>query len=345
MKVWMSHMRVRRSGRNIRGPIVVLGVIALSVFGGLAPLDVRTAAASGIGIAFTAEPPASAVAGSPLAGSVVVSIQNDGTTITSGTGSTDTITIGSSCAFSPSSSLSETATAGIATFPSVTIDTGPSCALTATDTTTPDDGLTAVSSPVVISAGLPSHLAFTVAPPPTEVTAGTALAPFTVSVEDEYDNVNAIGVDSSDVIDITSPCALTGTTTLSAESGAATFADVVPTVSGACPLTAIDATRSIADASTAIVSPTLPPAPLKATRVTRAVVVGKATELVIFGSGFFGRPRVIADTAGVKALVTRDTGKVLKVVVTVRSTARRGIHILTIVLPNGKRTSAHFNVI
>jgi hypothetical protein len=88
----------------------------------------------------------------------------------------------------------------------------------------------------------------------------------------------------------------------------------------------------------------MPPAPLKVTRVSRAAVVGKATALTIVGSGFYGRPRILTDAPSVKALVTRDTGTLLTVVVSARSTARRGIHAFTIVLPNGKRITVKVNV-
>jgi hypothetical protein len=338
----MSDISVRRSRwRNLRS-ILVSVAVTLFIPIGFAFLDARPAGASEIGIVFTGEPPASAVAGSSM--SVVVSIQNDYQTVTSGPGSTDDITIGSSCALSQSSSLTETAVKGVATFPSVTIDTGPSCTVIATDTTAPDEGLIAVSSSTALSPGPPSHLAFTVWPSPGEVTAGTAAAPFVVTVEDAYGNVETNGAGSSDVINITSPCALSGTVTLTADSGTATFRNVVPSVSGACPLTASDGTRSILAASSAITSPPIAPAPLRVIRVSRAAKIGKVTTLYIVGRGFYGRPRVLTDARSIKALVTRDTGNLLTVVVTAKSTTSRGIHVFTITLPNGKRTSVRVNV-
>jgi len=339
----MSGKFVRRNRRRSRVSILVSGSATLLAFSAFAFLDVGPAAASGISIVFTAEPPASTLAGSPL--SIAVSIQNDGETVTSGAGSKDAITIGSSCSLSQSSSLTETAAAGIATFPSVTIDTGPSCTLIATDLTMPDKGLVAVSSSTDISAGPPSHLAFTLWPSPAEATGGTAVAPLTVAVEDAYDNVDTSGAGSSDVINITSPCALSGTTTLSADSGVATYSNVVPSVSGACPMIATDSSRSITSVSSAIRSLPIPPLPLKVIRVSRAAVLGKASTLIVVGSGFYGRPRVLTDAASLKALVTRDTGTLLTVVVTAGSAARRGLHIFTIVLPDGNRISIHINVI
>jgi hypothetical protein len=340
MEVGMSRIPVKRAGRYIRASIAVL--VSVSAFS-VTLLDAGTAMASGIGITFTGEPPASAVAGLPV--TVAVSIQNDGQTITSGAGSKDVVTIGSSCALSQSSSLTETAAGGIAHFPSVTIETGSSCTLVATDTTTPHNGVIAVSSAIVVSPGPPSHLAFTVWPSPGEATAGTAVAPFTVAVEDVYDNVETTGVGSSDVITITSPCALSGTTTLSADSGIATFTDVVPSVSGACPLVATDGTRAIAAVSSAVLSLPLPSTPLKVVRVSRSVTVGTATTIAIVGRGFYGRPRVLTDATNITALVTQDKRTVLTVVVTAQSSARRGIHIFTIVLLNGKRTSVHVTVV
>jgi hypothetical protein len=84
---------------------------------------------------------------------------------------------------------------------------------------------------------------------------------------------------------------------------------------------------------------------LKVKRVSRAAIIGKATTLTIVGSGFYGRPRILTDAASLKALVTRDTGTSLTVVVTARSTASRGIHAFTILLPNGKRITVKVNVI
>jgi hypothetical protein len=82
----------------------------------------------------------------------------------------------------------------------------------------------------------------------------------------------------------------------------------------------------------------------KATRVAGAVWVGKRTTVTILGSGFFGRPRVISNVAGITARVTRDTGRSLTVVVTVRSGVTTGVHGFTIILANGKRASVKYNL-
>jgi hypothetical protein len=64
----------------------------------------------------------------------------------------------------------------------------------------------------------------------------------------------------------------------------------------------------------------------------------------IAGTNFYGRPRVISNVAGVKALVTGDSGTLLTVRVTVNAGVKTGVHTFTIILANGKRTSVKFNL-
>jgi hypothetical protein len=66
--------------------------------------------------------------------------------------------------------------------------------------------------------------------------------------------------------------------------------------------------------------------------------------VTIVGSGFSGRPRIICNVAGVTARVTGDTGRTLRVIVTVRAGVKRGVHTFTVILANGKRTSVKFSL-
>jgi hypothetical protein len=84
--------------------------------------------------------------------------------------------------------------------------------------------------------------------------------------------------------------------------------------------------------------------PLKAIRVIGAVVAGRTSKITITGTGFSGRPRIIANIAGVSARVTGDTGRALTVLVTVRSGVRTGVHSFTVILSTGKRTSVKFHL-
>lgn len=71
-------------------------------------------------------------------------------------------------------------------------------------------------------------------------------------------------------------------------------------------------------------------------------VVGKTKTLTIGGSGFYGRPRITSNEVGTRAVVSRDTGKLLTVRVTVRAGSRTGWHTFTIRLANGKSCKANY---
>jgi hypothetical protein len=310
----------------------------------------------------------------------------------------------------------------VATFIAVTIKTGSSCQLVATDTTRAL--LTGTSTAINVLAGAPTQIGFTVAPPTTETAASTILATFKAGVEDVNGNVTTTGTGSTDTIVVTSNCTLGGTATAVAAAGVATFSALSINATGTCVLTATDSTRTLLAAThtttvgtpqatvsvrtlkgsvgtalrlsisggtgTGAVTWTLAagssagctlsgnsltasragtcsvtatkagdatyiaassPAtmvsfvlPLKAIRVAGAVVAGRTTTITIVGSGFSGRPRVISNVAGVSTRVTRDSGRTLTVVVTVRSGVALGVHTFTIILANGKRTAVRFRL-
>jgi hypothetical protein len=71
-------------------------------------------------------------------------------------------------------------------------------------------------------------------------------------------------------------------------------------------------------------------------------VVGRTMTLTIGGSGFYGRPRITSNEVGTRAVVSRDTGKLLTVRVTVRAGSRTGWHTFTIRLANGKSCKANY---
>ncbi|MBW4078926.1 MAG: hypothetical protein HIU84_10560 [Acidobacteria bacterium] len=70
-------------------------------------------------------------------------------------------------------------------------------------------------------------------------------------------------------------------------------------------------------------------------RVVGHAVAGATVPLSITGLGFFGRPRVTSHP-GTTAVVTKDTGKLLMLKVTVKPRSRNGIFTFTIALSNGK---------
>src|ERR1700677_4342552 len=149
--------------------------------------------------------------------------------VTAGGNPTDSITVSSSCTLT--GTLTETASGGTATFAGVAIDTSGSCTLTATDTTS---GGTQASSAITVTPLTAVKLGFKTAPPSTAA-ASTALPTFTVATEDTYGNVVTSGAGLTDTINITSSCALSGTTSAVETAGLATFSDVIINTVGACP--------------------------------------------------------------------------------------------------------------
>jgi len=73
----------------------------------------------------------------------------------------------------------------------------------------------------------------------------------------------------------------------------------------------------------------------KAIRVIGFVTAGRTKTITITGSGFYGRPTVTSH-AGTTAQVTKDSGKLLTVRVSVKAGSRNGVFTFTIRLANGK---------
>ena len=73
-------------------------------------------------------------------------------------------------------------------------------------------------------------------------------------------------------------------------------------------------------------------------------VAGRSVMITIGGSGFYGQPRITSNEVGTRAVVTRDTGRLLTVRVTVRAGSRAGWHTFTIRLANGKSCKVNYVV-
>jgi hypothetical protein len=78
-----------------------------------------------------------------------------------------------------------------------------------------------------------------------------------------------------------------------------------------------------------------------ATRVVGYAVAGRTVSLAITGSGFFGRPRVTSHS-GTRVLVTKDSGTLLFLKVTVKPRSRRGTFTFTITLANGDQCQVKY---
>jgi hypothetical protein len=81
---------------------------------------------------------------------------------------------------------------------------------------------------------------------------------------------------------------------------------------------------------------------LSATQVVGHAVAGTSVILTIDGAGFYGRPRITSH-AGTSVLVTRDTGTLLVVKVTVRARSRNGIFFFTVTAAHGQSTRVKYN--
>ena len=89
-----------------------------------------------------------------------------------------------------------------------------------------------------------------------------------------------------------------------------------------------------------VTSATVPITPI-ATRVMGHATRGRSRTLVIVGQNFYGRPTV-SSHAGTVAIVTRDTGQRLVVVVDVRARSRNGVFVFTVRFPDGQRCQVHY---
>ena len=235
---------------------------------------VATNAPSKLG--FTTEPSTAVTAGTVLPSFAVSVEESNGIAITTGTGAIDVVDITSTCALTGTTTA--TAVAGVATFTAVTIKTGATCTLVATDSTRVLT--TGTSTAITVSPGAATQVAFTTAPPTSVTTASTVLTSFKASVEDVNGNVVTSGTGATDIIAITSPCTIGGTTTAAAVAGVATFSALTVNVTGACVLTATDSARTltVATATTTVGTP-------QAALVLRTVkgTVGKALNLSTTG--------------------------------------------------------------
>jgi hypothetical protein len=230
-------------------------------------------------LAFTTAPPATASDNVALTLFKVSTEDQYGNTVTTGTGSADTIAITSSCTLGGVTSVAEAA--GVASFSALTINQVGNCPLIATDTTAGDTGFTpATSSAVAVSGGVPAKLAYTVAPPASVLTTGTVITTFKVGVEDAAGNVDTTGAGSTDSITLSSTC-LAAPVAAVAVAGLATYSTVEFATTGACVLTATDTSRVIATA-------------------TASVQVGQPqTALVVTStSGYLDSPIILATSGG-----------------------------------------------
>lgn len=231
----------RRSIRSVMRSVVAIGATSALMVTGLAFVASSPAsAATATQLVFTSEPASTTTAGSASL-SFSVTVENNNTPVTSGTGSTDFIAITSSCTLTGNGSPVQ-AVSGVASFSGIAITTGATCSLTATDQTSPNAGIAGVSTSITVTPTGAIKLGYTPAPPAT-ATISAAMATFKVSIEDQYGNVvTTVGPDSI-LVSPSAGCTLSATANASTASGVATFTSITFTAgSSSCTLTASDQT-------------------------------------------------------------------------------------------------------
>ncbi|HEY5121638.1 MAG TPA: hypothetical protein VII84_08695 [Acidimicrobiales bacterium] len=230
--------------------------------------------------------------------------------MSSGTGAIDTVTLTPSAGCTLGGTAAAVAVAGVATFSAVTITTAGTCGFTATDSTRV---LTTALSTSVDSQG--PQAALTV----TSLT-GYLGSPLTLTTS----GGSGTG-------------AVTYTATVGTAAGCVVTGSVLTVTSlGTCIVTATKAasTTNLAASSVATTVTFVIPGP-QPKRVIGFVTAGKTKIITISGLYFSGRPRITSH-AGTTAVVTKDTGKLLTVKVTVKAGSRNGIFTFTITNANGK---------
>jgi hypothetical protein len=266
-------------------------------------------------LVFTVAPPTLVTTVGSVLPTFVVALEDVyGNVVNSGTGSTDVISLTSNCTLGGITIMP--AVTGAATFIGVDINSSGTCVITATDssraiiTTTATTSVGTPQSALVVSTikgSLGSALQLS-----TTGGSGTGAVTYTVT------NGTATG------------CTISGSTLRVSKVGTCL---VTATKAAAAPYIVVS---SSATTVTFVL-------PFKATKVSR-VLVGTSQNVTITGSGFVGRPRVISNVAGLTATVSRDSGRVLTLRVTVKAGTAKGVRVFTIILGNGKRTSVRFNL-
>jgi hypothetical protein len=183
---------------------------------------------------FISTQPTSVTAGVAISPAITVAIQDKYGNLASTNSSPVTITVasGPTTSFAASSVLKVAASAGIATFSNLILDTAGIYMLKASD-----GALTAATSSAsgfTVSPAPASQLVFITQPSTTEN--GLVITPAPqVAVEDQFGNIET--TDNSTQV-LVSGSNLTGTTTVMVVNGIATFYDLIITVAGKSKLTA-----------------------------------------------------------------------------------------------------------
>jgi hypothetical protein len=169
----------------------------------------------------------------------------------------------------------------------------------------------------------------------TGVTPATATASGTTAFTIAGTNFEA-GVTvaaSSDGTCGTATVVSTTSLTVSCTLGAATATPVTLIV------TNVDGGSAISAAVLAMTAPVAPA--FHVSKVNGSAVAGKTVTITISGTGFNGQPKIKSSLAGVRAVVSHDSGKLLTVRITTPKTGK-GEHTLTVTLSSGKSGKVNY---
>jgi hypothetical protein len=145
----------------------------------------------------------------------------------------------------------------------------------------------------------------------------------------------------------------TGATVAASSDGTCGSATVVSATSvtvsctlGAATATPVTLAVTNADGGSAVSAPVLvasaPVVSFHVSKVNGSAVAGKTVTITISGTGFSGQPKIKSSLAGVKAVVSHDSGKLLTVRITTPKTGK-GEHTLTVTLASGKSGKVNYS--
>jgi hypothetical protein len=267
-------------------------------------------------LAFTVAPPASVLTTGTVITAFKVAVEDaSGNIDVANAGSGDSITVSSPCL---AASVTATAVAGVATFSTADFSTTGLCTLTATDTSRVVTAATATSTVGEAQGVLTvtTKSGYLDAPLTLVVTggSGTGLVTFTVT--------NGTATD----------CAITSGVLTAKSAGTCTVTAYKAAVTPYAPATSVATTVTISSAP-------------KAVRLVGAIWNARKTTVTVTGYNFIGRPKITSNVAGFTAIVSSDSGKSLRIVVTVKGSASKpGVKVMTIRLANGKTTSVRYSL-
>jgi uncharacterized repeat protein (TIGR03803 family) len=194
--------------------------------------------------------PSDVVAGVADSPSIVVDVEDQFGNIATGNSSNVTLAVATGPG-SLSGTTTVAASSGVATFSNIKLNTVGTYTLTASDGALTTDA----SSSFAVGPAAASKVVYSVQP--SNVTAGVADSPsIVVDVEDQFGNL-VTGNSSNVTLSVaTGPGSLSGTTTVAASGGVATFSNIIVDTAGSYTLTATDGALTTATSGSFTVSPT-----------------------------------------------------------------------------------------